>query len=137
MTVLASSSDARAVETPAIRRRLPENRGAAPYPIRFRRAERLPARWALNEASAAAEHLGNLPLVVLWGTEGLNFAPADLERLHEFQREIAAYSSNSVSRNVEGADHGTILGKEQYAAQVSAAILEVITVAQTGEPLTQ
>ncbi|MBZ0290704.1 MAG: alpha/beta hydrolase [Anaerolineae bacterium] len=99
-------------------------------------AERLPARWALNEASASAENLGDLPMVVLWGTEGLNFAPADLERLHEFQREIAAYSSNSVSRNVEGADHGTILGKEQYAAQVRDAVLEVITAAQSGQPLT-
>ncbi|MEO8611557.1 MAG: alpha/beta hydrolase [Chloroflexota bacterium] len=99
-------------------------------------AERLPARWALNEASANAEHLGNLPMVVLWGTEGLNFSPADLEKLHDFQREIATYSSNSLSRNVEGADHGTILGKEQYAGQVSAAILDMIQAAQTGKPLT-
>ncbi len=100
-------------------------------------AERLPARWALNEASAAAEHLGNLPMVVLWGTEGLNFSAADLEHLHDFQREIATYSTNSVFRNVEGADHGSILGNEQYAQQVSNAVLDVIKAAQTGERLTK
>jgi pimeloyl-ACP methyl ester carboxylesterase len=99
-------------------------------------AERLPVRWALNEASAAAEHLGNLPMIVLWGTEGLDFSPADLERIHGLQQEVATYSSNSVSRNVEGADHGTILGKEQYAEQVSAAVLDVIAAAQSGEALT-
>ncbi len=98
-------------------------------------AERLPARWALNEASAAAEHLGNLPMMVLWGTEGLNFSPADLAHLHDLQQEVATYSSNSLTLNVEGADHGTILGKAQYAAQVSAAVLAVIESAQTGEPL--
>jgi pimeloyl-ACP methyl ester carboxylesterase len=98
-------------------------------------AERLPTRWALNEASAPAEHLGNLPMIVLWGTEGLNFSTADLEHLHDLQREIATYSTNSVSRNVEGADHGTILGKAQYAAQVSDAVLDVIEVARSGEKL--
>ncbi len=100
-------------------------------------AERLPARWALSEASAEAEHLGSLPMIVLWGTEGLNFSPSDLEKLHNLQQEVATYSSNSLSRNVEGADHGTILGKEQYAQQVSAAVLDVIEALQTGKPLAQ
>ena len=100
-------------------------------------AERLPARWALNEASASAEHLGKLPMVVLWATEGLNFSASDLERLHGLQQEIATYSTNSVSRLVEGADHGTILGKEQYAQQVTDAINDVIEAAQTGAALGQ
>lgn len=98
-------------------------------------AERLPARWELGEASAAAEHLGSLPMVVLWGTEGLNFSPADLEKLHGLQQEVATYSTNSVSRNIEGADHGTILGKKEYAQQVSNAVLDVIQSVKTGEPL--
>ena len=33
----------------------------------------------------------------------------------------------------EGADHGSILGNEQYAAQITAAIREVIELAQMGE----
>jgi hypothetical protein len=76
-------------------------------------------------------------MIVLWGTEGLNFSAADLAHLHELQQEIATYSANSVSRNVEGADHGTILGKAEYAQQVSDAVLDVIESARTGEPLTQ
>ncbi len=100
-------------------------------------AERLPARWALNEASAAAEHLGNLPMVVLWATEGLNFSAADLEHLHKLQQEIATYSTNSITRLIEGADHGTILGKEQYAQRVTDAIHDVIEAGRTGKPLAQ
>jgi hypothetical protein len=36
---------------------------------------------------------------------------------------------------IEGADHGSILGNEAYASQVSAAILDVIASAQTGNAL--
>jgi hypothetical protein len=40
-----------------------------------------------------------------------------------------------VTRVIEGANHGSILGDERHAQQVSDAILDVIEAAQTGEPL--
>ena len=89
-------------------------------------AERFPGRMALNEASAAAENLGDLPMVVLWAPEGLNIPPANREAYRELQAEISTYSSNTVTHSIEGADHGSILGNEQYAQQVSDAILHMI-----------
>ena len=50
---------------------------------------------------------------------------------------VPAFSSNAVVRVIEDADRGSIQGNEQYAAQVSAAIREVIEAAQTGKPLAQ
>jgi hypothetical protein len=90
--------------------------------------------WALTEASAAAENLGDLPMAVLWASETY----ATMERisaLRELREEFATYSANSVTRIIEGADHGSILGNERYAQQVGDVILDVIDVAQTGEPL--
>jgi hypothetical protein len=89
---------------------------------------------ALQEASANAENLGNLPLAVLWAS-----ATYGAMRANPIQRplaeELSTYSSNSETLVVEGADHGSILGKEVYAQQVTDAILDVIHAAQTGELL--
>jgi pimeloyl-ACP methyl ester carboxylesterase len=100
------------------------------------RAEYIPARLALTEASSAAEDLGNLPMAVLWAsqTHGMNQSSPNLTGLTE---ELSTYSSNTVTRIVEGADHGSILGNEQYAQQVTDAILDVIEAAQSGEPFAQ
>ncbi|MCC6616816.1 MAG: alpha/beta hydrolase [Anaerolineae bacterium] len=98
-------------------------------------AETFPARVALNEAAAAAEDLGDLPMVLLWaGEQPLNSA-ADLELFEQIKLDMAAYSANSVTRVIDGADHGSILGSEAYAPQVVSAILDVIDSAGTGEPL--
>jgi pimeloyl-ACP methyl ester carboxylesterase len=99
-------------------------------------AENGPAFPALQEASATAENLGELPMAVLWAslTYALNEANPSLR---PFTEELSTYSSNSMTRFVEGADHGSILGNEPYAQQVSDAILDVIEAAQTGEPLAQ
>ena len=94
-------------------------------------AENGPAFPALQNASAAAENLGDVPLYVLWAS----LSPSYHERFSTARSEIAAASSNSVTLIVEGADHGSILGSEQYAQQVTDAILDVIEAAQTGEPL--
>jgi len=40
-----------------------------------------------------------------------------------------------MTRVIEGANHGSILGNEQHAQQVSDAIRDVMEAAQTGEPL--
>jgi hypothetical protein len=86
----------------------------------------LPAYWTLIQASEAAEDLGDLPLAVLWASE--SYATYDRAAVNK----VATFSSNSVTRVIEGANHGSILGTEQYAQQVSDAILDVIEAAQTG-----
>lgn len=89
------------------------------------------AMWALMQASLTAEDLGDLPMAVLWASEsGTNQAS-----YAAYRQEVADYATNSVTRYVEGADHGSILGNAQYAQQVSDAILAVIKAAQTGASL--
>ena len=94
-------------------------------------AEQVAAAWDFRKASANAENFGDLPMMVLWA--GNSVTAADF---FAAQREAtAAYSDNSVTRMIAGADHGSILGTEQYAQQVSDAIFDVIAAAQSGEPL--
>ena len=97
-------------------------------------AENGPAFVALQEASAVAEALGDLPVAVLWASDtyGRNQRIPNLTALTE---ELSTYSSNTVTRFVEGADHGSIIGNEQYAQQVTEAILDVIAAAETDQPL--
>lgn len=99
-------------------------------------AENGPAFPALQEASATAENLGDLPLAVLWASatnDNNHLNPS----LWPFADELSTYSSNSITRIIEGADHGSILGNEGYAQQVSAAVLDVIEAAQTGKLLSE
>jgi pimeloyl-ACP methyl ester carboxylesterase len=98
-------------------------------------AEFVSAYWALTDASAAAENPGNLPMAVLWASQTVDAFDAHIEGFLTAREEISTYSSNSVTRMIEGANHGSILGNEQYAQQVSNAILDVIEAAQTGQPL--
>jgi len=91
--------------------------------------------WALTEASAAAEDLGDLPMAVLWAPESWKNQDVYMAELPAARAEISTYSSNSVTRTVEGADHVSILGNEVYAQQVSDAILDVMEAARTGQPL--
>jgi pimeloyl-ACP methyl ester carboxylesterase len=96
-------------------------------------AETIKGMWSLVEANVAAERLGKLPMVILWATRSDTNHP----RIAVFREEMATFSSNSVTRYIEGADHGSILGNEQYAQQVSKAILDVIQASKTGSPLAQ
>jgi hypothetical protein len=82
----------------------------------------------LTQASAAAENLGDLPMVVLWAGS----SPTAMEQFSAQRAEIAAYSTNSVTHVVAGADHGSILGSEQYAQQVSDAVLELLEAIRMG-----
>ena len=85
----------------------------------------------LARESATAGDLDDVPMAVLWASE--SYANYDMNAM----LEVAAYSSNSVTRVIDGANHGSILGTEQYAQQVTDAILNVIEAIQTGVPLTQ
>ena len=93
--------------------------------------------WALTEASAAAENLDDLPTAILWAPESWKTTDRQIETAPAARAEISTYSSNSITRDVEGADHISVLGNEQYAQQVSDAILDVIEFFRTGEPLAQ
>ncbi len=97
-------------------------------------AEAFPDFAALQEASAGAENLDDLPIEVLWASITYT-GMQNLPQLNALADELSTYSSNSVTRIVEGADHGSILGNEAYAQQVTGAILDVIEAARTGEPL--
>lgn len=98
-------------------------------------AEQILPMQALTEASAAAENLGDLPMAVLWATD-TNTMMENIPSLRELHDELSTYSSNSATMTIEGTNHVSILGNEQYAQQVSDAILAVIEAAQSGEPLT-
>jgi len=95
------------------------------------------AQWELSRQAEAAEDLGALPIVVMWAGHPEITAEEDRTKLEAIWDSVPAFSSNNVVCYVEGADHGSIIGSEQYAQQVTAAILDVIASAQTGEPLTR
>jgi pimeloyl-ACP methyl ester carboxylesterase len=97
-------------------------------------AEGFTARHELNETAAAAQDFGNLPLAILWAERTFQSAP-DQSIFEDIQQEMAAYSSNSRTEFVEGADHGSIIGNEEHAQHISDAILDVIESAQTVTPL--
>jgi pimeloyl-ACP methyl ester carboxylesterase len=100
-------------------------------------AERIAGMWSLTKASAAAEKLDNLPMAILWASNPAAVFASDAARetYRVSQEKFATYSTNTMTRYIDGADHATILGKEQYAQQVSDTILKVIKSTQTGEPL--
>jgi pimeloyl-ACP methyl ester carboxylesterase len=78
--------------------------------------------------------VGQIPLFVLTATE--HGTPPEQEQLWQnWQMELAALSTNSVHQIVEEADHAAFW-REPETAQVSvAAILEVVEVKRSGEPL--
>ena len=95
-------------------------------------AETIHAIEPLSAESAAAEDLGDLPMIVLWASK----SDTAQDRLSAYREKLAAVSSNGVTRMIEGANHGSILGNEQYAQQVSDAVLDVMEAARTGQRLT-
>ena len=98
-------------------------------------AEGILMRRELTEQAKEAEQLGALALAVLWATDRPPLPASDNDRLNALQQAVGDFSSNSVVRFIDGANHGSIIGNEQYAQQVSDSVLEVIESAQTGEPL--
>jgi pimeloyl-ACP methyl ester carboxylesterase len=98
-------------------------------------AEFVTAYWALTKASAKAETLGDLPTIVLWSGETVELYEVHIEGFSAAREAIAAYSSNTLVQTIDGANHTSILGNEQYAQQVSDAIGKVIEAATTGASL--
>jgi pimeloyl-ACP methyl ester carboxylesterase len=95
------------------------------------------AQWELGQQAQAAEELGELPVIVMWASYPDVTAPDERAYLESVWASLPEFSSNSRVLMVEGSNHGSIIGNEQYAQQVTDAILDVIDAAQTGEPLPQ
>jgi pimeloyl-ACP methyl ester carboxylesterase len=92
---------------------------------------------SLAQAQAAGS-LGALPLFVLTATDH-GFPPEQRAPLEAqwltMQNELAALSTNSVHQVIDGATHGSLQVEQQDALVSSAAIVQVITAARTGQPL--
>ncbi len=94
-------------------------------------AEQVGSRLEFTEAAAGAENLGNMPLMILWAGQ----SPTSQDYFKPLREAMTRYSTNSATRYIAGADHGSILGQPQYVQQVSDAILDVIDAARLNKPL--
>jgi len=77
--------------------------------------------------------LGTIPLAVIVGTNDENAT----EPLFALQEDLAALSSNSTLRKIDGATHAGLVDNREYAGQTSTIILEVLEAARTGQPITR
>lgn len=100
----------------------------------MQRADMTAATATIDEGRAAGT-LGDLPLAVLTAVDYPEGKGRDTELA--LQMELAALSSNSIYQVVDGARHITLLTDEQYAKQVSDAVIRVVEAARTGESLAQ
>ena len=89
-------------------------------------AEFVTANDKLTEAASAAYDLGDLPMTVLWARDSLDAFDSRIEGFAAGREKIANASSNSTVQVIDGATHGSILGNEGHAQQVSDAILKMI-----------
>ena len=102
---------------------------------------------AASEASSAEESLRATPETsaqVLLSTQSLGDKPLSVITAGEqepiwleLQEELAALSSDSVHRVVEGATHESLLNDQSDAQVTSMAILEVVEAVRNGQPLMQ
>jgi pimeloyl-ACP methyl ester carboxylesterase len=81
----------------------------------------------------ATGSLGTTPLVIVVGSGSENSSGI----LFELQKELAALSTDTVIRIVDGADHMSLVHSERYSQGTVDAILEVIESARKHEPLRQ
>jgi len=82
-----------------------------------------------TKQAAALTDLGDTPLVVLTAGVGSDAGWMD------DQRAMAALSTNSVQRVVDGATHAGLLLEEEPAAASAQAIIDVVTAVRDGDPL--
>lgn len=81
-------------------------------------------------------NLGNLPLAVI--SRGVNPAIGNHPNgWADLQNELAALSSNSLHKTVDGASHQSLAFKQQDAQVVSSIILQVVEAVRSGKPLAQ
>ena len=88
------------------------------------------ANSSMDEA-ASLRDFGDKPLMVLSAGVG---SAADWSQKQE---RLAALSTDSVHRVVDGATHEGLVGDATHAATTSRAILEVVSAVRTGQPLSR
>jgi pimeloyl-ACP methyl ester carboxylesterase len=84
----------------------------------------------INAQARGVESLGNIPLIIVIGGESESTGVGV-----EMQNELMTLSTQGVQRIVLGATHNSLMHDPQHAQQTSAAILEVVEAARTGERL--
>lgn len=99
---------------------------ATPQGVDIWDAEVRLAQWDLRQEMDAAVGLGDLPMVTLWASHPEITAAEDRAKLQAIWDMLPAFSNNNEVRIVEGADHGSIIGNEAYAGQVSQAVRDVV-----------
>ena len=107
-------------------RRAPRRR--PPCAARSRSTRGRTPRWCRRPRCATS---ANKPLMVLSAGVG---SAADWPQKQE---RLAALSTDSVHRVVDGASHEALVGEETHAATTSRAILEVVSAVRTGQPLSR
>lgn len=84
---------------------------------------------ASGEEAALLTDFGDKPLVVLT-------AGAETDATHDAaQKKLAALSTNSSHRTIEGATHPSLLMEKKYAAATTQAILDVVSSVRNAAPL--
>jgi hypothetical protein len=81
------------------------------------------------EQAAALRDFGDKPLVVLTAGSGSDAASI---AAHD---KLAALSTNSVHRVIDGADHEGLIVDEQHSAATTRAVLDVVSSVRSGVPL--
>jgi pimeloyl-ACP methyl ester carboxylesterase len=84
---------------------------------------------ASGEAAAALNDLGDKPLLVLTAGDGSDVA------LMAAHAHLAAMSTNSAHRVIDGADHQALIADEQHSLVTTQAILDVVSSVRSGRPL--
>ena len=79
----------------------------------------------------SADSLGDIPVAVVLGSEGDGGIP-EWQELFAGQ---AALSTNNIMVTVDGANHISLVDRQEYALQTSAIILEVVEAVRSGQPL--
>lgn len=103
---------------------------SSPRYFESQRAEMLAEPQMFADAQALGT-LSELPLIVI--TAGNN----TLTGWTELQNELAALSSNSIHRTIDGATHASLAFKQTDANQVSALILQLVEAVRAGKSLAQ
>lgn len=84
---------------------------------------------AASQEAASLRDFGDKPLVVLTAGEQ---PPSWMTA----QKKTTALSTNSVHRVIDGATHQGLLDEQQYAADTTQAVLDVVTSVRVNQPLT-
>ena len=79
----------------------------------------------------SAGSLGDIPVAVVLGSEG-DGGIAEWQELFAGQAEL---STNHIVITIDGANHISLVDRQEHAMQTSAVILKVIEAARSGQPL--